>query len=382
MVEAAGSVPSDEAGAREPRGRHRPADPKIHFRRPLLAFFKAGVRLGRAPGVDSARPTVPPTLPFFGDAHARKPRRVSQRSPPDEGICAFAPRHSPLALAMVRLLAATPMPSKPSPKPTRTPRLSAEARAEHDALGREIAEHDRRYYEEDAPTVSDAEYDALRQRYEALEARFPELNVAESLTRKVGAKAVGEIRQGAPSRADAVARQRLRATRRCASSSSASAASSRSARRRRSPSPPSRRSTACRSACATRRAGSSSAATRGDGAVGEDVTANARTVGDIPQRLHGTDVPGRLRGPRRGLSLAMPISPRSTRARRRPASQLFANPRNAAAGSLRQLDASITASRPLRFFAYAWGEMSALPGGTQSERGGRRSGAGASRSTR
>jgi len=63
------------------------------------------------------------------------------------------------------------------------------AQKEHEALGREIAEHDRRYYEEDAPSVSDAEYDALRQRYEALEARFPELAGDESLTRKVGARA-------------------------------------------------------------------------------------------------------------------------------------------------------------------------------------------------
>src|SRR5690606_13800428 len=63
-----------------------------------------------------------------------------------------------------------------------------EAREEHDALGREIAEHDRRYYEEDAPSVSDAEYDALRQRYEAIEERFPEFKTAESLTQKVGAK--------------------------------------------------------------------------------------------------------------------------------------------------------------------------------------------------
>src|SRR5829696_8020040 len=64
-----------------------------------------------------------------------------------------------------------------------------EAENEHEALGREIAEHDRRYYEEDAPSVYDGEYDALRQRYEALEARFPELRTSESLTRKVGAKA-------------------------------------------------------------------------------------------------------------------------------------------------------------------------------------------------
>src|SRR3712207_91025 len=63
-----------------------------------------------------------------------------------------------------------------------------EARAEHEALGAEIAEHDRRYYEEDAPSVSDAEYDALRKRYEALEDQFPELKSPESLTQKVGSK--------------------------------------------------------------------------------------------------------------------------------------------------------------------------------------------------
>ncbi len=64
-----------------------------------------------------------------------------------------------------------------------------QAKAEHEALGLEIAEHDRRYYQEDAPTVSDAEYDRLRQRYEALEDQFPDLRTPESLTQKVGAKA-------------------------------------------------------------------------------------------------------------------------------------------------------------------------------------------------
>src|ERR687893_216572 len=70
-----------------------------------------------------------------------------------------------------------------------------QARVEHEALGAEIAEHDRRYYEEDAPTVSDAEYDRLRQRYEALEAQFPELASPESLTRKVGAQASEKFRK-------------------------------------------------------------------------------------------------------------------------------------------------------------------------------------------
>ena len=100
-----------------------------------------------------------------------------------------------------------------------------EARAEHEALGAEIAEHDRRYYQEDAPTISDAEYDALRQRNEAIEARFPELKTAESLTAEGRRQGLREVRQGAPPRADAVARQRASRTRRSRSSSSASAAS-------------------------------------------------------------------------------------------------------------------------------------------------------------
>src|ERR687897_97274 len=81
------------------------------------------------------------------------------------------------------------MPTKSALKTEAEDVILAEARAEHEALGREIAEHDRRYYEEDAPIVSDAEYDSLRQRYEALEARFPEFKTAESLSEKVGAKA-------------------------------------------------------------------------------------------------------------------------------------------------------------------------------------------------
>jgi DNA ligase (NAD+) len=81
------------------------------------------------------------------------------------------------------------MPKADSTRDTPVAHLAPdEARAEHEALGAEIAEHDRRYYQEDAPTISDAEYDALRRRYEAIEERFPEFRSAESLTRKVGAK--------------------------------------------------------------------------------------------------------------------------------------------------------------------------------------------------
>ena len=184
---------------------------RSNFGVPSSPFSRPGSASGVRPGwIPRARPSPNPS-PFFGDAHAGKSRRVSQRSPLDEGICAFAPRHTPFALAMVRLLlAAVAMPSKPLPKTDPNALAPDDARAEHDALGREIAEHDRRYYEEDAPTVSDAEYDALRQRYEALEARFPELRTSREPDPKGRRQGLGEIRQGAPSRADAVARQRLR----------------------------------------------------------------------------------------------------------------------------------------------------------------------------
>ena len=108
------------------------------------------------------------------------------------------------------------------------------------------------------------------------------------------------------------------------------------------------------------------AATRGDGAEGEDVTANIRTLDDVPQTLKGRGMPDVVRGARRGLHDQGATSSRSTSARRRPASSVFANPRNSAAGSLRQIDPAITASRPLGFFAYAWGEMSEMPADTQS----------------
>jgi DNA ligase (NAD+) len=238
-----------------------------------------------------------------------------------------------------------------------------EARAEHEALGAEIAEHDRRYYEEDAPTVSDAEYDALRKRYEALEDAFPELKTPESLTQKVGSKVsekFAKIRHRAPMLslangfADEEVEEFVERIRRFLQWK-AEAPLVFTAEPKIDGLSLSLRYENGRLV---------SAATRGDGAVGEDVTNNARTVDDIPHVLKGSGVPevfevrGEVYLSHRDFAA---INERQAAAGK----PLFANPRNAAAGSLRQLDSSITASRPLCFFAYAWGEASAMPADTQ-----------------
>ncbi len=178
-----------------------------------------------------------------------------------------------------------------------------QARAEHEALGLEIAEHDRRYYEEDAPTVSDAEYDRLRQRYEALEAQFPELKTPESLTHRVGAKAsekFAKIRHRVPmlSLANAFAEEdvaefveRIRRFLQLKPGTPLAFTAE-------------PKIDGLSLSLRYERGRLVTAATRGDGAEGEDVTANARTVGDIPRRLKPRRRPGGLRGSRRDLSLA------------------------------------------------------------------------------
>jgi DNA ligase (NAD+) len=256
------------------------------------------------------------------------------------------------------------MPLQALPEPASSDGLTfVEAQAEHEALGREIAEHDRRYYQDDAPTISDADYDALRRRYEALEERFPELKSAESLTQKVGAKVsekFAKVRHRAPMLslangfdAEDVAAFVERIRRFLNLKEDAPLVFTAEPK-----------IDGLSLSLRYERGRLVNAATRGDGQVGEDVTANARTVGDIPERLKGADVPEvcEVRG-EIYLSHAdfAAINERQAAAGK----PLFANPRNAAAGSLRQLDPSITAARPLRFFAYGWGEVSRLPADTQ-----------------
>jgi DNA ligase (NAD+) len=237
-----------------------------------------------------------------------------------------------------------------------------EAEAEHARLGEEIAEHDRRYYQEDAPVVSDADYDALRRRYEALEARFPELATPESLTRKVGAapaEKFAKIRHALPMLSlgnvfsdeevvDFVARVRrfLRLSDDVKLVFTAE---------------PKIDGLSC--SLRFERGRLVSAATRGDGFEGEDVTANIRTLEDVPERL--ADKPPAVLEVRGEVYMSHKDFASLNARQAASGEKVFANPRNAAAGSLRQLDPAITAGRPLRFFAYALGEVSETPGKTQ-----------------
>ena len=251
----------------------------------------------------------------------------------------------------------TALPAKPVEK------LDAgEAAKELARLASEIAAHDLRYHGEDAPTISDAEYDALRTRNSAIEARFPRLirgdspshrigvKVSEKFTKVVHAKPmlsldnafadqdvtdfVARIRRFLGMKEDAdlvfVAEPKIDGL-----------------------------SASLRYENGLFVQG----ATRGDGSEGEDITANLRTIKDIPLRLHGNapkvlEVRGEVYMTHSNFAAL-------NKRQEKEGKPTYANPRNSAAGSVRQLVSAITASRDLNFFAYAWGEVSKLPAGTQ-----------------
>ena len=230
----------------------------------------------------------------------------------------------------------------------------SEAADEHARLGAEIAEHDRRYHAEDSPTVSDAAYDALRLRYTALEADNPELAGADSLNRKVGAAPSGafaKVRHAVPMLSlgnifadDEVIEFCARVRRFLGLALDAPLAMVAEPK-------------IDGLSCSLRYEDGElvRAATRGDGYEGEDVTANVRTISAIPQRLRGAPPVFEARGEVFMEKEAFAaLNARQVEAGK----PTFANARNSAAGSLRQLDPKITASRPLSFFAYAWGEIS------------------------
>src|SRR5215212_7491392 len=243
--------------------------------------------------------------------------------------------------------------------------LSAkQAKVEHARLHADLIEHDRRYYQNDAPTISDAEYDALRKRYGAIEQRYPELRTLESLTLKVGVAPTGrfaKIRHAVPMLSldnafseEDVTRFVERIRRFLKLSADEPLAFSAEPK-----------IDGLSISLRYEDGKLVNAATRGDGAVGEDVTANIKTLNDVPQQLKGKTVPAVAQV--RGEVYMTKADFLALNERQKAAGkELYINPRNTAAGSLRQKDASITASRPLRFFAYSWGQMSEMPAETHS----------------
>ncbi|WP_136656323.1 NAD-dependent DNA ligase LigA [Nitratireductor sp. XY-223] len=239
---------------------------------------------------------------------------------------------------------------------------SAQAERELARLAMEISGHDQRYHTEDAPVISDAEYDALKRRNLAIEARFPDLKRADSPSDRVGGGVLEKFEK---------------VTHKVAMLSLDNAFSEEDVRDfvervRRFLKLDTKAPLAFTAepkidglslALRYEEGRLVTAATRGDGTVGENVTANARTIGDIPHTLKGS-VPDviEVRG-----EVYMTKSDFAELNRRQEAEgkQTYVNPRNTAAGSLRQLDTAITASRPLKFFAYAWGDTSGLPADTQ-----------------
>jgi len=241
---------------------------------------------------------------------------------------------------------------------------AAEAAKELERLAGEIAEHDRRYHGEDAPTISDADYDALKRRNDAIETRFPKLVRADSPSQRVGSRPSEKFAKVVHAKpmlsldnafsdediADFVARVRRFLGMKEDDDLVFTAEPKIDGL-----------SASLRYEDGVLVQG----ATRGDGAEGEDITANLRTIKEIPLRLHGKvpktfEVRGEVYMTHKDFEAL-------NKRLEKEGKPLYVNPRNTAAGSVRQLDPAITAARTLHFFAYAWGEASAMPADTQWE---------------
>jgi DNA ligase (NAD+) len=238
----------------------------------------------------------------------------------------------------------------------------AEARKELERLATEIAEHDRRYHGEDMPTISDADYDALKRRNDAIEQRFPDLVRPDSPSHRVGARPSEKFAKIVHAKpmlsldnafadediADFVARVRRFLGMKEDGELVFTAEP---------------KIDGLSASLRYENGVFVQGATRGDGAEGEDITANLRTINDIPLRLHGKvpkvfEVRGEVYMTHKDFAAL-------NKRQEKEGKPLFVNPRNTAAGAVRQLDPAMTAARPLHFFAYAWGEASEMPADTQ-----------------
>ncbi|NNC36803.1 MAG: NAD-dependent DNA ligase LigA [Acidimicrobiales bacterium] len=240
-----------------------------------------------------------------------------------------------------------------------------QAKRELKKLAMEIKANDALYYQDDAPVLSDADYDALRKRNLEIEARFPHLIRKDSPIKDVGAKPsgkFGKIKHAVPmlSLDNAFTDEDVIDF---------------AAKVRRFLSMDEDAALACTaepkidglSASVRYENGKLiHAATRGDGAVGEDITSNMSTLKDVPATLEGVGWPDVLEV-RGEVYIADADFDAMNKAQEAAGKDTYKNPRNAAAGSLRQIDPRVTATRPLKFFAYAWGEIAAPLAGTQYE---------------
>jgi DNA ligase (NAD+) len=237
-----------------------------------------------------------------------------------------------------------------------------EAALELAALAAEITEHDAAYYQSDAPVVSDADYDALRIRNAEIEHRFPHLKRSDSPSERVGAAAAAGFAKVTHARPmlslgnafeDGDVHEFVTRVRRFLN-----LADEAEVMLVAEP-----KIDGLSVSLRYERGKFIQGATRGDGTTGENVTANLRTIDDVPAQLSGSAFPDVLEV--RGEIYMRKDAFFALNERQQVAgAKTFANPRNAAAGSLRQLDPKITASRPLKFFGYAWGEVSAPLGET------------------
>ncbi len=247
-----------------------------------------------------------------------------------------------------------------------TEMTESEARAELAKLAMDIAYHDARYHGDDDPVISDADYDVMRRRNDELEAAFPELVREDSPSKKVGSpprqSKFAKVRHARP----------MLSLDNAFSGEDVHEFVGRVSRFLGLPQATIVELTAepkidgLSLALRYERGELVLAATRGDGEVGENVTINTKTIDNIPHKLQGNAFPDviEIRGE---VYIGKQDFAQLNTEQEAAGAKVFANPRNAAAGSLRQLDASITASRPLKFFAYACGEVSSMPAATQME---------------